>query len=280
MKHLRLPARSRGSAPPSRGFTLIELLVVIAIIAILAAILFPVFQKVRENARKAACLSNLKQISVALTQYTQDSDEQVPYIFYGTNGGGSAPNANYKWMDAIYPFIKSEAVFNCPDAVYPNVVGGTASFYPYHYYQNLSGLTPAAAANGSGTGNFYYGSYGLNAMYRNDNISFNRTPPCGQFGLPQSISAFQAPANTVWIVDGTNYYAGWGQLTGQPSPIINTAVSPRAFNGNGNELVVGRHTDRCNVMYCDGHVKSMTLDSLITPQRADGTLINFVIAGS
>src|SRR6478735_7183314 len=69
-----------------RGFTLIELLVVIAIIALLAAILFPVFARARENARKSSCQNNLKQIGVGLAQYTQDYDELLVAIYYGTNG--------------------------------------------------------------------------------------------------------------------------------------------------------------------------------------------------
>ncbi len=85
------------------GFTLIELLVVIAIIAILAAILFPVFQKVRENARRASCASNEKQLGIAFTQYTQDFDEKYPATF--CNG----------WENSIYPFVKSKGVFLCPD---------------------------------------------------------------------------------------------------------------------------------------------------------------------
>ena len=97
------------------GFTLIELLVVIAIIAIIAAILFPVFSKVRENARRTACLSNMKQIGLAFVQYSQDSDERLP------NGSGFIDISNHYlgdgsgWASQLYPDIKSAGVFHCPD---------------------------------------------------------------------------------------------------------------------------------------------------------------------
>jgi prepilin-type N-terminal cleavage/methylation domain-containing protein/prepilin-type processing-associated H-X9-DG protein len=89
-----------------QGFTLIELLVVIAIIAILAAILFPVFQSVRENARAITCESNLKQIGLAMTQYTQDSDESFPRGQYYDGPGGLTGNP-LDWQNAIYPYIKN-----------------------------------------------------------------------------------------------------------------------------------------------------------------------------
>lgn len=95
------------------GFTLIELLVVIAIIAILAAILFPVFAQARAKARQAACLSNLKQIGLGISQYTQDYDEVIPpaFIAYGPN-----TTLNVSWPTLIFPYIKSSDVFVCPSA--------------------------------------------------------------------------------------------------------------------------------------------------------------------
>ncbi len=97
------------------GFTLIELLVVIAIIAILAAILFPVFATAREKARQSACASNEKQIGLALIQYTQDYDETYPCYYYDTNATPNAwvPKANYEPV-ALYPYLKSAGVWVCP----------------------------------------------------------------------------------------------------------------------------------------------------------------------
>src|SRR5438094_4697563 len=96
----------------TQGFTLIELLVVIAIIAILAAILFPVFGRARENARRSSCQSNLKQIGLGLLQYSQDFDEMEVADWFNTGSGPkdtdarSTPNAAYKWYDGIYPYVK------------------------------------------------------------------------------------------------------------------------------------------------------------------------------
>src|SRR6187402_2004180 len=103
----------------SKGFTLIELLVVIAIIAILAAILFPVFAQVREKARAISCLSNLKQIGLGLTQYSQDADEGLPpaWIGYTTDPATSVGYpGRARWMDVVQPYVKNTQIFTCPDS--------------------------------------------------------------------------------------------------------------------------------------------------------------------
>jgi prepilin-type N-terminal cleavage/methylation domain-containing protein/prepilin-type processing-associated H-X9-DG protein len=109
-----------------RGFTLIELLVVIAIIAILAAILFPVFAKAREKARQSSCLSNVKQLNLAFLQYAQDYDEQLPaggaVETVAWPGGGTGYNS---WPVRIYPYIKNSQAYNCPSAT--NAWNGTNS---------------------------------------------------------------------------------------------------------------------------------------------------------
>ena len=87
------------------GFTLIELLVVVAIIAVLAAILFPVFARARENARRTSCLSNQKQIGLATLQYLQDYDERYMVVDH---------HSDYAWFDPLQPYIKSEQIFRCP----------------------------------------------------------------------------------------------------------------------------------------------------------------------
>ena len=132
--------------PARRGFTLIELLVVIAIIAILAAILFPVFAKAREKARQASCTSNEKQIGLAILQYQQDNDEAFPHgLIPGSavamNGGVSANGVGVGWAGECGPYMKSQALIKCPD-------DSTGSPYTSSYAMNefLPGQTLAVLA--------------------------------------------------------------------------------------------------------------------------------------
>ena len=96
-----------------KAFTLIELLVVIAIIAILAAILFPVFARARENARRSSCQSNLKQIGLGVEQYKQDYDSTYPMAYFYINGASSGGGYNH-WSGSIQPYMKSQQIFVCP----------------------------------------------------------------------------------------------------------------------------------------------------------------------
>ena len=107
----------------------------------------------------------------------------LPFFFYGPDGNASDPTGfRHKWMDCAYPYIKSEAVFNCPD---------DNSTYKYTYYQNLTAAS-----------NTHYGSYGINVMYRYDpSTNPVRTPPTGRYLVGLNIAQLQAPATTVWIGD-------------------------------------------------------------------------------
>ncbi len=233
----------------SRGFTLIELLVVIAIIAILAAILFPVFAQAREKARAISCASNEKQIGLGLLQYSQDNDEQLAPAWFGFPTYNFPGNA--RWMDVIQPYVKSTQIFTDPDS--------TTKYVPVPAGGKVTDTDPA---NSPATYESENGGYGMNAAYFNSTTGHPPTPiPDISTNNKRSLADLADAAGTVWIVDFQNgsdsFQCAWA--AGVNLPIITTAT-PRTLGVNGylREL----HQGRTNVLFTDGHVKACTLDYL------------------
>ena len=227
-----------------KGFTLIELLVVIAIIAILAAILFPVFAQAREAARKTACINNLKQMGTGLLMYSQDYDEELPPAWIGYP---SVPFPGYaRWMDVVQPYVKNGQIFSCPSstAKYAEVpAGGTV--------------------NGSGVAD-KNGGYAMNVTYYdNSDAAQPPTPVVDVAGeSPKNLASLAEPAGTAYVFDFQNGWGSfqcvWPRISGQP--VINNAAKPRTLGVGG--WLREWHQDKVNVMFCDGHTKSMSLDAL------------------
>jgi prepilin-type processing-associated H-X9-DG protein len=252
------------------------LLVVIAIIAILAAILFPVFARARENARRASCQSNLKQIGLGILQYSQDYDEKMVSTWYSSAGAewSSTNGENYKWMDAIFPYVKSEQLFVCP----------SSNNQRYQYHKNLPNSAPAWPSGQ------YFGSYGLSEAYWGGGPA-NATGPTSGNGFGRGLAEIQSPATTVLATDtaqigapGEIYrMAGWGNpaISGGGDTVdIQAGASPPHVVTSYAGANMARHLDTTVTLYADGHVKSQRVDQLYQVKtRPDGVRVyaNFTI---
>jgi len=220
------------------AFTLIELLVVIAIIAILAAILFPVFQKVRENARRTSCLSNEKQLGLAITQYTQDADEMFPCGTATDGNGNASPTApdGKGWAGQIYTYVKSTGAYKCPDDNTQS--SGTAAPVSYGYNRNL---TPG-----------YNGVMGATSLARlaapaNTVLLYEFTGSVALLGVANQTDTTSAVGEG-GDGGGDGYKDGAGRYN------MGNIGSPPS-TGNGSLQATGLHTDGANYLLADGHAK-------------------------
>ncbi len=230
-----------------RGFTLIELLVVIAIIAILAAILFPVFAKAREKARQTACLNQTKQLGLGLLQYNSDYDEKFP------SGNVYANCPGQGWAGEIYSDVKSTAIYKCPDDPNTGPAGGdpTAPYvYSYGFNKNAAGVTQATFGNVAKTILLFEGSgssIGGNpkgvADMTNANESNSTAANGAEGGSPGSQNAAGAPAS--------GYNGQLNFVTGQFPDALNGSAP---FDQSGT-VKNGRHSDGTNYLLADGHSK-------------------------
>lgn len=223
------------------GFTLIELLVVIAIIAILAAILFPVFAKAREKARQISCLSNEKQIMLGLMQYTQDNDEQYPK---GKTGYGVG------WGSLVYPYVKSTAVYHCPDdptGPTTGLEGFGETDYPVSYALNPNiGNATLGALNAPASTVLISEIQGAQADITNPAHDADTA------GYPSHCSPIanggDGPGNGGWIdwTVGAKYVSGDPSDMGQPARNV-----PAQYIASNSPV----HTGGSNFAFADGHAK-------------------------
>jgi len=234
-----------------KGFTLIELLVVIAIIAILAAILFPVFARARENARRASCLSNLKQIGLGMMMYSQDFDEHL--VSYSLAYPRPIGSGNILWIDMIQPYVKSVQVLNCPsESTFTWLAGesgGGRQSYGYSFKRPAQSLCPSNPCPG---------------------VDLGRTDATDRTGA--SLGSIEDPSGTIEIVDSV-YYTVYFDVPGTEEGVSSdracnpdSGASPAA--GTWVNCIRARHLNTIDSLFVDGHVKAMQWQTILTGPNA------------
>jgi prepilin-type N-terminal cleavage/methylation domain-containing protein/prepilin-type processing-associated H-X9-DG protein len=210
------------------GFTLIELLVVIAIIAILAAILFPVFAQARDKARQSTCLSNTKQMGTSMLMYVQDYDETFPRDTFD--------NQTTFWMDYVQPYVKNESIWRCPSRPSSTIRVNTGranifTAYGYNWFFLGTPYTATITVNGQ---------------------NYSSVRSC-------NLAQVTAPTQTILLAE-TSYYNGNPSQDG----VIYAVYPPGltwAWALPWGDLT-RRHSEGGNIAYCDGHSKwSRPLDA-------------------
>jgi prepilin-type N-terminal cleavage/methylation domain-containing protein/prepilin-type processing-associated H-X9-DG protein len=230
-----------------KGFTLIELLVVVAIISLLAAILFPVFARARENARRASCMSNLKQIGLGFLMYTQDYDEHMPSAFLdGASGEFKYPNGKgstsvNSWYFAVYPYFKNWQLLNCPSVsdVLKYDGGYKITTFPYSY------------------------------NYVKPTVSITGFDPGVDLGKPDtagaSLASITNTVGTIAVVEGSAAYTQF--YRGTLPTEADLQYSGSCLDNHGAEQYTyclrTRHFDQINTLFVDGHVKSMNWKTIL-----------------
>lgn len=238
-----------------RAFTLIELLVVIAIIAILAAILFPVFTQAKVAAQRTTSISNLRQVGMAVAMYTVDF-EAFPPMHLGT------VEPRRRWVDALFPYVKNEQIFVPPTANRNLVV----TFFHHTHPLNRGGASTGARYGGYGW-NYQYLGNGRNPTVGSPNLPFITTDtaidrPSQTVAVAGTVGAINPSTNSIggtYLVDppvGSLRGSGWSG---------NGGAYARFYYGNRPQdrvLPAERYASRVTVAFADGSARTMTLRQL------------------
>ena len=250
------------------AFTLIELLVVIAIIAILAAILFPVFAQAREKARAVSCLSNERNLGTALIMYTQDYDENYVTFFsrcapvnLPTDGAGVAPAYRNMWQFKMQPYIKNWQIFTCPSDSGVSQTGA-APYFNLSYGYNYGNLgTLVAAPDPCGQGGSYFSSISLAAVNRPSSIVMFTDNGGKDIGGATVIGSMVNPPDAL---PSDRYFYGPSDVGWCKGAVTYFSKSGGATTGKWGDTDgwAPRHSEGGNVAFADGHAKFFRTNSL------------------